>query len=186
MSGVVVIWTAVACGRWADWTYAEETTYSVLSPFLQVFPPFILQFMKHSDCGFPCMPQPTFIELQRLSILSGACSGSHLSTWPVPWILYSSSSSFLHLYLYMYIIIWQRAVFKTLLYGIYCVLYIGSEHTVYAEIFVVLKFSWVPSTTKIKPMKILPLGIITAHHCVTVMNIPRISYTNRRFSNSSL
>ena len=35
-------------------------------------------------------------------------------------------------------------------------------YTVYAEIFVVLKFLWVPSTTKIKPTKILPPRIIRA------------------------
>ena len=32
----------------------------------------------------------------------------------------------------------------------------------YAEIFIVLKFLWVPSTTKIKPSKILPPRIIRA------------------------
>ena len=57
--------------------------------------------------------------------------------------------------------------------------------TVYAEIFVVLRFSWVPSTTKIKPTKILPPQIITACHCVTVMSIPRLYYANQCFSNSS-
>ena len=44
--------------------------------------------------------------------------------------------------------------------------------TVYAEIFVVLKFPWVPSTMKIKPTKILLPGMITARHYVSVMSVP--------------
>ena len=42
--------------------------------------------------------------------------------------------------------------------------------TVYAEIFVVLKFSWVPSIMKIKPTKILPPQIIIARRYVPVMS----------------